>query len=111
MALNQSGAAVISQHGWSPTDSIPIINMTLTGDAAYPAGGYPSFKDFVAQKLERGLERIISVYGIGIGGGAGYHVSYDGANDKLLVHAGATALEIAPGDISTVVFNLTIFAR
>lgn len=112
MALSQNGASVVAQTGWSPTDSLPVVNMSLTGDNSYPTGGYPSFKAFVEQKLGRGLESIVSVSGIGIGGGAGFHTSYDGANDKLLVHAGATALQVANAtDLSAVAFNLTIVAR
>lgn len=105
-------ATVLAQIGWSPNNSTPIMNLSITGDAAYATGGSASFKAFVESKIGRGLESIVAVVGIGIGGGAGYHLSYDTANDKLLVHAGATGLQVANAtDLSAVTFNATIIAQ
>lgn len=98
-------------HGFSPTDVTGVINATIIGDSSYPTGGTASFSAYVTEKLVRGVT-VVAVHGIGIGGGAGYHLSYDKANDKLLVHVGATALQVPNGtDLSGVTFNATIFVK
>jgi hypothetical protein len=98
-------------HGFSPTDIVGVINATIVGDGSYPTGGTASFTAYVQEKLARGVT-VVSVHGIGIGGGSGYHLSYDKVNDKLKAHAGATGLEVANAtDLSSVSFNATIFVK
>lgn len=100
-----------AEAGFSPTDIAGVVNASLVGDSAYATGGTAAFSTFMQTKLERGVS-VIAVFGIGIGGGAGYHLSYDATNDKLLVHVGATGLEVANAtDLSAVTFNATVFVK
>ncbi len=100
-----------STHGFSPTDVTGVIQATIVGDGAYATGGTANFSAYMQENLVRGVT-VVAAQGIGVGGGSGYHAIYDAENDKLRVHAGATALEVSNGvDLSAVTFTMNIFIK
>lgn len=103
-------ATVGTEFGGVASRPIYFNKLSFAGDGAYPTGGTANFTEYVQAATERFVTPFY-VVGRGVGGGAAYYVEYDETNDKLLVLVGATGLEVAPGDLSGVTFNVLVLSR
>jgi hypothetical protein len=93
------GTPTVTQLKKSASAPLDVHMFSFKADAAYPAGGYADFQDFVRAALQRD----VTVVGVKLatplkdaaGGVVLLHPVYDQANDKLMFFMGSTGVEIA----------------